>query len=92
MTRNLEKRVELLVPVEDPRSKKRLIQILKKAFRDNTNAFEILKDGSSVRIIPEKGEKRFRYQAHLQKEATKAAKARQRERATTFTPHRPPEQ
>jgi len=92
MTRNLEKRVELLVPVEDPRSKKRLIQILKKAFRDNTNAFEILKDGSSVRIIPKTGEKPFRYQAHLQKEATKAAKACERERATTFTPHRPPEQ
>ena len=92
MTRNLEKRVELLVPVEDPRSKKRLISILKAAFRDNTNAFEILKDGSSQRVIPTKGEKRFRFQEHLYKEATKAAKARQGERATTFTPHRPPGQ
>lgn len=92
MTRNLEKRVELLVPVEDPRSKKRLIQILKKAFRDNTNAFEILRDGRSTRIVPENGEKRFRFQENLYKEAVKAAKARQRERATTFTPHRPPEQ
>ena len=78
--------------MEDPRSKKRLISILKAAFRDNTNAFEILKDGSSQRVIPAKGQKRFRFQEHLYKEATKAAKARQRERATTFTPHRPPGQ
>ena len=92
MTRNLEKRIELLVPVEDERSKKRLIQILKAAFQDNTNSFEILKDGTSVRIAPEKGQKRFRFQEHLYKEASKAAKARERERATTFTPHRPPTQ
>lgn len=92
MTRNLEKRIELLVPVEDDRSKKRLIQILKAAFRDNTNSFEILKDGTSVRIAPEKGQKRFRFQEYLYKEASKAAKARERERATTFTPHRPPTQ
>jgi len=90
MTRNLEKRVELLVPVEDPPSKKRLIRILEAAFRDNTNAFRILKDGSSIPVAPAKGEKRFRFQEHLYKAASKAARIRQRERSTTFTPHRPP--
>jgi polyphosphate kinase len=90
MTRNLEKRVELLVPVEDPPSKKRLIRILEAAFRDNTNAFRILKDGTSVPVVPAKGEKRFRFQEHLYKTASKAARVRQRERSATFTPHRPP--
>lgn len=90
MTRNLEKRVELLVPVEDPKSKKRLIHILESAFRDNTNAFEILSDGTSRRLSPAKGQKRYRSQDALYKEATKAAKARQHERALTFLPHRPP--
>ena len=90
MTRNLEKRVELLVPVEDPQSKKRLIEILRAAFRDNTNAFELLKDGTSRRLEKTKGEKRFRSQEHLYKAAQKASKAFQRERSTTFTPHRPP--
>jgi len=90
MIRNLEKRVELLVPVEDPQSKKRLIEILRAAFRDNTNAFELLKDGTSRRLEKTKGEKRFRSQEHLYKAAQKASKAFQRERSTTFTPHRPP--
>ncbi|NIP98596.1 MAG: hypothetical protein GWO24_36375 [Akkermansiaceae bacterium] len=89
MTRNLEKRIELLVPIEDRRSKRRLIRILEAAFRDNTNSFEILADGTSRRITPATGEKRFRLQEYLHKEATKAAKARQHERATTFQPHRP---
>ncbi len=92
MTRNLEKRVELLVPVEDLPSKRRIIRILEAAFRDNTNAFEILKDGTSRRLSPAAGQKRFRFQEFLYKEATKAAKARQHERATTFKPHRPPGQ
>ena len=92
MTRNLEKRVELLVPIEDPASRRRLIRYLDACFKDNTNAFELQPDGTSKRIIPSKGAKRFRLQEHLYKEATKAAKARQHDRSTTFEPHLPPEQ
>jgi polyphosphate kinase len=89
MTRNLDKRVELMIPIEDTQSKKRLIDILEAAFRDNCNAFRIIDDGSSPRIERSKGEKRFRMQEHLQKQARKAAKARAHERSTTFEPHRP---
>lgn len=91
MTRNLEKRVELMVPIEDPSSQRRLIRYLEACFRDNTNAFNILPDGTSKRLIPPKGTKPFRLQEHLYREATKAAKARQHERATTFEPHLPSE-
>ncbi len=91
MTRNLEKRVELLIPIEDSLSRRRLIRILEAAFRDNTHAHEILENGTSHRIPTPKGQKRFRFQEALYRQAVKASKARQHERATTFQPHRPPQ-
>ncbi len=89
MTRNLDKRVELMIPIEDGPSKKRLIDILDAAFKDNCNAFRILDNGSSQRIERPKGKKRFRMQEHLQNQARTAAKTRAHERSTTFEPHRP---
>ena len=89
MTRNLEKRVELMIPIEDKPSKKRLLDILEAPFKDNCNAFSVLSDGSSERIERQKGRKRFRMQEHLQQQAHRAAKARAHERSTTFEPHRP---
>jgi polyphosphate kinase len=46
MTRNLEKRVELMTPIVDRASKKLLISILKSCFRDNQNGYLIQPDGS----------------------------------------------
>ncbi|NNC88844.1 MAG: polyphosphate kinase 1 [Akkermansiaceae bacterium] len=91
MTRNLEKRVELMVPIEDKPSRRRLVRILETAFKDNTNSFEILKDGTSRRLERPKGQKRLRMQEVLYQNAVEAAKARENERAATFEPHRPPE-
>jgi len=89
MTRNLEKRVELMIPIEDKSSRKRLLNILEAAFKDNCNAYEILEDGSSRRIQRPKGKKRFRLQEHLQQQARKAASASAHQRSTTFEPHTP---
>ena len=89
MTRNLDKRVELMIPIEDKACRKRLQSILEAAFKDNCNGFEILENGSSRRIVREKGQKRFRMQEQLQQQAQKAAKARAHERSTTFEPHTP---
>lgn len=89
MTRNLDKRVELMIPIEDKNCRKRLIQILEAAFKDNTNAHEILSDGSSRRLTRAKGKKRFRLQAKLQQDAQQAARASAHERSTTFEPHTP---
>jgi len=87
MTRNLEKRVELMIPIEDPVSKKRLIHILESAFKDNQNAHSILADGTSKRI--EKKGKKFRLQAHLQSTAEAAYKELNFKRTTTLEPHTP---
>jgi len=89
MTRNLDKRVELMIPVEDRACQKRLLFILEAAFKDNCNAYKILEDGTSSRVIRTKGKKRFRMQETLQKKAQQAASASAHERSTTFEPHTP---
>ena len=89
MTRNLDKRVELMIPIEDKACRKNLLSILDSAFKDNCNAYTILPDGTSQRIERKKGKKRFRMQEHLQQKAKKSAEARAHERSTTFEPHTP---
>jgi polyphosphate kinase len=89
MTRNLEKRVELMIPIEDAPLKRRLLRILEAFFQDNTQASRILPDGGSERLARPKGTRAFRVQEHFHQQARKAAKAREHERAMTFEPHRP---
>ncbi len=89
MTRNLEKRVELMIPIEQKAIKRRLIRILETFFKDNQNAYQILPDGTSRPITPKKGEKPFRAQEHFYQQAKRTAKAREHERSMTFEPHVP---
>jgi polyphosphate kinase len=89
MTRNLEKRVELMIPIEEAALKRRLVRILEAFFQDNTQASLLQPDGSSLRIARQKGRKPFRAQEHFHQQARKTAKAREHERAMTFEPHVP---
>ncbi|MCH1421809.1 MAG: polyphosphate kinase 1 [Akkermansiaceae bacterium] len=89
MTRNLEKRVELMTPIVDRASKKLLIGILKSCFRDNQNGYLIQPDGSSKRIEREKGEGRFRMQDHLTQLFARQAAAAQQARSSSLEPHLP---
>lgn len=89
MTRNLEKRVELMTPIVDAPSKKLLISILESCFRDNQNAYLIQTDGSSKRIEREKGERRFRMQDHLSQLFTRKAAAAAQARSSSLEPHLP---
>jgi polyphosphate kinase len=89
MTRNLEKRIELMIPIEEPALKRRILRMLEAFFQDNTQASRILPDGSSQRIVRAKGQKAFRAQEHFYQQARKAAKAREHERSMTFEPHVP---
>jgi polyphosphate kinase len=91
MNRNLEKRIELMIPIEEPALKRRLVRILEAFFQDNTQASRLMPDGTSQRIIRAKGQKAFRVQDHFHQQARKAAKAREHERAMTFEPHVPAE-
>ena len=89
MTRNLDKRIELMIPIEEPALKRRLVRVLEAFFQDNTQAYRLLPDGSSQRLVRAKGQKSFRVQDQFYQQAKKAAKAREHERSMTFEPHVP---
>lgn len=55
MERNLNKRIELLVPVEDKKCKDKLHELLKITMSDNTKARELMSDGKYKRV-DKKGE------------------------------------
>lgn len=52
MGRNLDRRVELMIPVVSPPLRERLSHVLDITFSDNTNAHELLPDGSYRRRSP----------------------------------------
>ncbi len=89
MTRNLDKRVELMIPVTGAGLARRLKGILDACFKDNVQACEIMPDGSSERVLRKKGQKNFRLQLHLTKEARRLAKDKERERREMLEPHKP---
>jgi len=53
MPRNLYNRVELVAPVEDPRIRRELLDVLDRSLADNTNAWELGEDGSWIRRRPD---------------------------------------
>jgi polyphosphate kinase len=56
----LSRRVEVLVPIKDPRIRHFLKETVLTAYlKDNVNARELRADGSYVRVKPLEGEKRF---------------------------------
>jgi polyphosphate kinase len=57
MPRNLDHRVELAVPVENPELQAELLDSLDRAFADNQNAWDLDGDGEWRRLAPEAGEK-----------------------------------
>ena len=73
MPRNLDKRIELMFPVEDAELKAKVLYALRAAFRDNVKSRRLRPDGSYVRVRPAKGEPPFRVQQHLQAEAARLA-------------------
>lgn len=89
MTRNLDKRVELMVPVTNTKLARKLKSILDACLRDNVQGCEIQPDGTSTPIVRKKGQKTFRLQLHLTKEARRLAKNKEQERHQMLEPHRP---
>lgn len=89
MTRNLDKRVELLTPVDDPALCESLETILHTALQDTVKARELRKDGTYHRLAPAPGESPLRSQEHLYRLATAGTRGAARAKRTTFEPHRP---
>lgn len=91
MTRNLDKRIELLVPIDDKAAKARLMSILKIAFKDTTNAWELKPDGSYTRLKADSKKEIMRSQEFFYREARRRAPRRGADITAGFEPHRPAE-
>jgi polyphosphate kinase len=74
MKRNLESRVEAIVPVEDPRLQKELRAILDLQLDDQGSAWDMQSDGSYVQRRGEEGGKSRRSQELLAERAAKRTK------------------
>lgn len=101
MSRNLDRRVELMVPINDPAAQKRALGILDACFKDNTQSFQLMADGSycpvgmlqqvekKTKSVKVASAKKFRMQEFLHKQAQASARASARARQQTLEPHRP---
>ena len=67
MPRNLDHRIEILMPVEQARARQELHAVLDSALADNTMAWVLDGDGAWERISPGKGERPHTHQSTLQR-------------------------
>ena len=73
MPRNLDSRVELVAPVEDPVLKAELLDVLERCFADNANAWELDADGVWTRLTPANGQRRSVQEELRERHAARAA-------------------
>lgn len=95
MTRNLDKRVELMVPVEDKTARKRLDEILTLGLEDTAQGAEWGAEGEYRRLRDEAdpggSAKLLRSQEELSRRARRQASARSRAKQGLLEPHLPKE-
>lgn len=89
MRRNLDRRVELMVPILNRSLAERVLQVLDACFNDNVQACAIGPDGSSSPVPCPPGERPFAMQAHLHSLARRHARERERAGRLTLEPHMP---
>ena len=89
MSRNLDRRVELMIPIENRDLSNRVRDILEACFNDTAQAYVIRPDGTSAQVVPAARNKPFAMQQHLQDLAQQAARTREHEAKQTLEPHRP---
>jgi polyphosphate kinase len=86
MPRNLDRRIELLFPVEQPEPRRKVLEALDVMFLDNVKARRLLPDGTYKRKRPPKGEEPFRAQIHVYREAKRALERARAAHGVTFEP------
>jgi polyphosphate kinase len=73
MPRNLDSRVELVAPVEDPELRAELIDVLERCFAENANAWELDSDGEWTRLSAPEEERRSVQEELRERHAARAA-------------------
>ena len=69
MPRNLDRRVEILVPIENTRARQELQAILDSVFADDVHAWALAEDGSWAPVTPKKPEKVVDHQSAMMRRA-----------------------
>ena len=90
MPRNLDRRVELMFTVEEPRAKRRIIDALRLFMADNQHAFELAPDGTYREVTPEGDSPALRVQEHFYREARLHAEESAEANKKEFTVRRSP--
>ncbi|MDR0663030.1 MAG: polyphosphate kinase 1 [Spirochaetaceae bacterium] len=80
MTRNLERRVELMFPIVNKDIKTRVCAVLDAFFKDNCQAHDLGADGVWRRLRPAPGEERFRVQQYLKEYTQSLCRVNAREK------------
>jgi polyphosphate kinase len=86
MTRNLDKRVELMFPVDHAAHKTKVLYVLRAMFQDTVKARWLRADGTYERRPAAQGEPPFRVQEHLQQEAGRLAELARGRIGVAFQP------
>ncbi|MFI4943955.1 MAG: polyphosphate kinase 1 [Burkholderiales bacterium] len=90
MPRNLDRRIELLFPVEAADGRQKVLQALDAIFQDNVKGRKLQADGSYKRKRPGKGEEGYRAQIELYREAKRALDRLRAGAGVTLEPIRSP--
>ena len=68
MSRNLDRRIEAVTPIEDPEHRQKLERLLQLYLNDNQAAWDMESDGTFVQRKPENGDSERNSQMQLVKE------------------------
>jgi len=86
MPRNLDRRIELMVAVEDPECRDRLVRILDTCMQDNVKGRKLLPDGSYERVKPKSRKDLIRSQKVFYRAAMDTAAQDEQMRKKVFEP------
>jgi polyphosphate kinase len=89
MQRNLDRRVELLTPIDDSACRQRLVTLLDTYFQDNVKAKTLQPDGN---YSPVRGDRPYRCQSEHYREACDRVRAAKDDVRNVFVPHRAEEE
>ena len=89
MTRNLDKRAELMFPIEQPEHKVKVLDALRAMFRDTEKSRWLQADGTYCRRTAHADEPRFRVQEALHEQARRTAAMARERTGVTFKPKSP---
>jgi polyphosphate kinase len=88
MTRNLDKRAELMFPIEQPEHKVKVLDALRAMFRVTEKSRWLQADGTYRRRTAHPDEPRFRVQEALHEQARRTAAMARERTGVTFRPER----